>query len=67
MSKNPVMNFPIKKRINTELFIEISAEIYIQNGKRNFMADLKSMKVGAKTNNRWEWKQILQPVWNELL
>jgi len=30
MSKNPVMAFPIKKRINTELFIERKQGFYIQ-------------------------------------
>jgi len=30
MSKNPVMGFPIKKRISTELLIDRMAELYLQ-------------------------------------
>jgi len=50
MSKNPAMTSPIKKRINTELFIDGSTKHYIQNGKPNFLANLTRINVGAKTN-----------------
>jgi len=39
MIENPVMTFPIKKRINTELFIERRAEIYMQNGRQTFLTE----------------------------
>jgi len=44
MSGNPIMTFPIKKRINTELFID---------GNRNFlyMRD-KSRKIGGPLEGR---------------
>jgi len=32
ISKIPVMTFPIKKRINTELFIDRKQELHIQKG-----------------------------------
>jgi len=32
MSENPVTTFPIKKRSNTELFIDEWAALYIQDG-----------------------------------
>jgi len=36
------------------LFIDERAELFkYKNGKPNFLADLKRVKVGAKTNNRW--------------
>jgi len=54
MSENLVMTFPIKKRINTELFIDDIADPYVQNGKPNLLAILKGVKVAAKTNNGWE-------------
>jgi len=41
MSENPVMSFPIKKRINTELFIDRNAELYIQEWEPNFLEKLK--------------------------
>jgi len=31
--ENPVMTFPIKKRINTELFIDKSAALFMLNGE----------------------------------
>jgi len=43
-AKNPVMTFPIKKRINTEMFSDSRAELYTQNGSQNFMAKLKRVK-----------------------
>jgi len=48
LNKNPVMTIPIKKRINTEPFIDGRAELYIQNGKPNFLANLKKVNVGAR-------------------
>jgi len=36
MSENPLMTFPIKKRINTELFIDEWAGLYIQNVSQTF-------------------------------
>jgi len=47
MSENPVISFPIRKRMHTEMFISGRAELYIQKRGDN-------LKVGAKTNNRWE-------------
>jgi len=38
------MTFPIKKRINNELFIDEKAELHIQNGKPNILANLKGVK-----------------------
>jgi len=32
MSGNPIMTFPIKKRINTELFIGGKQKLYTQKG-----------------------------------
>jgi len=32
ISENPVMTFPIKKRINAERYIDERAELYIQKG-----------------------------------
>jgi len=57
VSKNAAITFPIKKRINTELFIDKSADLYIQNRKPNFLAKLKKVicwrqdqqEVGIKT------------------
>jgi len=55
MSENPVMTFPIKKTINTELFIHGRAELYIQkNGASQLSGKFESVKVGAKATNRWE-------------
>jgi len=36
MSKNPAMTLPIKKRINTELFIDISADLYTKSEAKLF-------------------------------
>jgi len=41
MRENPVIAFPIKKRIKTELFIDERAELYIQKWDPNFLAKLK--------------------------
>jgi len=30
---NPIMSFPIKKRINTELFIDGKYELYVNKGQ----------------------------------
>jgi len=54
MSKNPGMTVPIKKRINTELFIHGRAELYLPKWGTNFLANLMRVKVGDKTNNGWE-------------
>jgi len=35
------MTFPIKKRIKTELVIDRTAALYIQNGDQNFLFKLK--------------------------
>jgi len=52
--ENPV-TFPIKKRINTLLFIDRRAELYIQIWDHNFLAKWKRVKMSApKTNKRWE-------------
>jgi len=40
-NENPVMmTFPIKKSINTELFIDERAALYTQNWGPNFLAKL---------------------------
>jgi len=53
MSINPMISFPIKKRINTELFIDVRAQLYIQKCGQNFLAEFEEGKnVGVKTNNR---------------
>jgi len=41
------MTFPIKKRINTELFIDEGAELYIQKCEPNFSANMKRLKMLA--------------------
>jgi len=65
MSKNPVMSFPIKKRINTIWWK--GRALYTKWGAPKVLANLKRVQVRAKTNKRWEWKQKWRPVWNELL
>jgi len=47
MSENPLMTSPIKKRINTELFINERAELYIQKSELDFLAKLKRVKMLA--------------------
>jgi len=43
--ENPVMTFPIKKRINTELFIDKRASLYIQKrGARKIRTNEKGGK-----------------------
>jgi len=54
MSEHPVMTFPIKKRINIELFMDGGAELYIEKWGAHFLANLKRVKVCAKTNNSWD-------------
>jgi len=34
--ENPALTFPIKKRINTKLFIDRRAELLYKNGTRTF-------------------------------
>jgi len=51
-SKNPVVTFPIKKRINTELYIIIGKRGFIyKNGGRKLSSKMKRVKcIGRKTN-----------------
>jgi len=46
--QNPVITFPIKKRINTELFISKSAAIYMQKGARIIRAKEKRVKLWGR-------------------
>jgi len=50
--ENPVMTFPIQKKINTELFIDERAELYAQRELKGLNEDGKN--VGVKTNNSWK-------------
>jgi len=43
--KKPVMTFPVKKRIHTELFIEIWATLYIPNGGNKMTAKEKEVNL----------------------
>jgi len=40
MSENPMETFPIKKRINTELFIDGKQGLYIQKARIKKLSDL---------------------------
>jgi len=44
MRENPVMTFPVKKRINTELLIDKRAEVYTQKWEPNFPPKLYQVK-----------------------
>jgi len=51
MSENPVMTFTIKKRINTEVFIDWKQGLYIPEEQIKKRGKLKWAKVGADANN----------------
>jgi len=49
------MTFPIKKRLNTELFIDKRAVLFIQKGASKIRARVKSVISWAPKNyNGWE-------------
>jgi len=62
-SVNPIMmTFPIKKRINTELFIHGKPELYIHNRRiKNSWPDPweRGRETWLGRQNTWEWKPIL--------
>jgi len=47
-------DLPNQEKKSTETLIHGRAEQYMQKWGPNFLANLKRVKVGAKTNNRWE-------------
>jgi len=54
---NPIMTFPIKKRINSELFIDGKYELYIQKGQiKNSQLDLleRGAENWLRSQNMWE-------------
>jgi len=58
---NPIMTFPIKKRINTELFINGKYELYINKGKiKDSRSDLleRDTENWLRSQNTWEYKPI---------
>jgi len=56
------MTFPIKKRINAELFIDGKQGLYIQNGNEEKDSDL----IEEGNWNKQEWERLRQPDWNDL-
>jgi len=58
-NQKPEMIFPIKKRINTELFIGKGAVLHIRNGEHKKKVKSECSKLLApKYRNRWEWETI---------
>jgi len=58
MSRNLIMTFSIKKRIDTELFIDGKLELYIHKRRIKEIdrtSGREAIEIGSDVKNRWEW------------
>jgi len=57
MSRNLIMTFSIKKRIDTELFIDGKLELYIHKRRIKEIdrtSGREAIEIGSDVKNRWE-------------
>jgi len=64
-----VKTFPIKKRINAELFIYMKQGLFIQKGDKERMKKIMNLLEEGRTETAGKENAVMksmQPVWNDL-